>query len=616
VLLSHGPCAKGASFQTGYAATWDRLASGYPEVTRNTTNNYQNFEVADPERWVLHGYACVRVDSCGAGRSPGYVNPCSARETRDFHDCIEWAGTLPWSNGKVGLAGISYYEQNQWQVAATQPAHLAAMCIWEGSSDWCREVARHGGILCTFGEQWYEHVVAPVQYGRGTNGLTNPVTGQLASGDVTLDEATLAANRIDYAELIRTHVLDDDTTRERAPELDRVAVPLLSAANWGGQGLHLRGNVEGFLRAASRQKWLEVPDQPPLLLSIRHADGTFTRRTEASWPVPGTRFTTLYLDNDALAAEPGDAGQVGFDTSQGGVTFITEPLPHETEITRPLAARLFVSSSTTDADLFLVVRAFSPEGEEVVFQGALDSYSALSKGWLRASQRKLDPVRSTPYRPYHSHDETQPLTPGQTYQLDIDIWPTCVVLPRGYRVALSVQGANWKFPGVVNAGRLLNFAVPLQGSGPFQHNDPVDRPAEIFGGHTTVHTGADTASWLQLPIVGRAPGAASAETADLEAHYGGSKTLRAPAVSRSQRQTHGLRRRGERRRHRVRARQPHVVIPVAQRDAPPARAGPVGGLRPDRDGCVGQAAPVGSRPLPLRRTARTPVRALGRTGSG
>ena len=109
---------------------------------------------------------------------------------------------------------------------------------------------------------------------------------------------------------------------------------------------------------------------------------------------------------------------------------------------------------------------------------------------------------STPYRPYHTHDEIQPLTPGQTYQLDIEIWPTSVVLPRGYRVALTVQGADWKFPGVVNTGRLLNFGVPLQGSGPFQHNDLLDRSADIFGGRTTVHTGGDAPSWLQLPIVG------------------------------------------------------------------------------------------------------------------
>jgi uncharacterized protein len=535
VLLSHGPYAKGASFQTGYAATWNRLAAGYPEVTRNTTNRCQNFEVVDPERWVPHGYGVIRFDSRGAGRSPGFLNPFSARETRDLHDCIEWAATLPWCNGKVGLAGISLYAQNQWQVAATQPPHLAAVSVWEGSSDWYRELARHGGIVSTFGAQWYDNVVLPVQYGRGTNGLTNPVTGQLASGDVTLDEQTPAANRIDYGQLISTNVLADEAARERGVQLEKVTVPILSAANWGGQGLHLRGNIEGFLRASSKHKWLEVhgrehwaefytdygvelqrrffdhflhgkdngwDQQPPLLLNIRHADGSFIPRSEPSWPVPNTRFTKFYLDNDTLTTTPGETGKVEFDAAAGGVTFSTEPLEHQTEITGPLAARLFVSSSTTDANLFLVVRAFSPQGEEVLFQGALDSYSAVSKGWLRASHRKLDPARSKPFRPYHTHDEIQPLTLGQTYQLDIEIWPTCVVLPRDYRVALTVQGTDWKYPGVVNAGSLLNFVVPLTGSGPFQHNDPLDRPDEVFGGHTTVHTGGETASWLQLPIVG------------------------------------------------------------------------------------------------------------------
>lgn len=177
-----------------------------------------------------HGYGVIRVDSRGAGRSPGFLNPFSARETQDLHDCIEWAAALPWCNGKVGLAGISY-AQNQWQVAGTPPPHLAAMSAWEGGSDWYRELARHGGIRSTFGQQWYDNVVLPVQYGRATNGLANPVTGQSASGDVTLDEQTLAANRIDYGQLIATHVLDDDTTRERGAQLENVTVPLLSAAN-------------------------------------------------------------------------------------------------------------------------------------------------------------------------------------------------------------------------------------------------------------------------------------------------------------------------------------------------------------------------------------------------
>src|SRR5207253_11156956 len=59
--------------------------------------------VVDPDKWVPDGYACVRVDSRGCGRSPGYVELWSAREAKDFAQCIEWGGKQPWSNGKVGL---------------------------------------------------------------------------------------------------------------------------------------------------------------------------------------------------------------------------------------------------------------------------------------------------------------------------------------------------------------------------------------------------------------------------------------------------------------------------------------------------------------------------------
>ena len=93
------------------------------------------------------GYACVRVDSRGAGRSPGFIDIWSPREAKDIYDCIEWAGTQPWSSGKVGMNGISYFATNQWQVGALRPPHLAALCIWEGFADYYRELARHGGIL-------------------------------------------------------------------------------------------------------------------------------------------------------------------------------------------------------------------------------------------------------------------------------------------------------------------------------------------------------------------------------------------------------------------------------------------------------------------------------------
>src|SRR4029079_7208153 len=126
VLLSYGPYGKWLHFEDGYKTAWDRMALKHPDVMAGSTNKYQSWEVCDPEKWVPDGYVCVRADSRGCGRSPGYVEHWSPRETKDFHECIEWAGTQPWSNGKVGLSGISYYAENQWRGAAVQPGHQEA----------------------------------------------------------------------------------------------------------------------------------------------------------------------------------------------------------------------------------------------------------------------------------------------------------------------------------------------------------------------------------------------------------------------------------------------------------------------------------------------------------
>ena len=186
VILSYGPYAKGLAFQEGYPSAWQRMVEKHPDVAAGSSNKYQNWEVVDPEKWVPHDYACVRVDSRGAGCSPGVIDHFSPRETKDFYDCIEWAGTQPWSNGKVGLNGISYYGINQWHVASLQPPHLAAMCIWEGAADWFRDMTRHGGILSTFWKNWYDMQVKTVQYGAGERGRRSPIHGELVCGPETL----------------------------------------------------------------------------------------------------------------------------------------------------------------------------------------------------------------------------------------------------------------------------------------------------------------------------------------------------------------------------------------------------------------------------------------------
>jgi len=535
VILSYGPYAKGLAFQEGYPSAWQIMTSQHPDVEAGSSNKYQNWEVVDPEKWVPDGYACVRVDSRGCGNSPGFVDHFSPRETRDFAECIEWAGTQPWSNGKVGLNGISYYGINQWQVASTQPPHLTAMCIWEGSADWYRDMTHHGGLLSTFWANWYDMQVKTVQYGLGERGPKNPVTGVPACGDVTLSEDELAANRSDFGADIRSHPLDDDYHRVRSAYWDKINVPFLSAANWGGQGLHPRGNFEGFMRAASDQKWLEAhglehwtefytdygirlqkqffdhflkgedngwDKQSRVKLQVRHVD-KFVERDEKAWPIPRTQWTRLYLAPDGMALTedaPAAAADLSFEALGDGLNFLTEPLDAETEITGPSALKLRVSSTTSDADIFAVLRVFDPDGKEVVFQGAIDPNTPIGQGWLRASHRKLDESLSLPYRPYHTHDERQLLTPGGSVELDIEIWPTSIVIPKGYRIGLSIRGKDYEYAKETGL-RLSNFKNELRGCGAFLHDDPVNRPTDMFSGTTTLQFTAESPPYLLLPVI-------------------------------------------------------------------------------------------------------------------
>jgi uncharacterized protein len=147
-----------------------------------------------------------------------------------------------------------------------------------------------------------------------------------------------------------------------------------------------------------------------------------------------------------------------------------------------------------------VLRVFSPDLKEVVFQGAIDPHTPIGQGWLRASHRRLDKRLSKPWRPYHTHDKKQPLKTGEVVELDIEIWPTCIVVPAGCRIAVTIRGKDYVYGGA-SGGKLSNFKNELTGCGPFLHDDPRDRPSEIFGGTTTLHFGGRTQPYLLLPVI-------------------------------------------------------------------------------------------------------------------
>ncbi len=536
VLMTHGPYGKGLSFQDGYAGMWSTLVDRHPDALAGSTNRYQVWETPDPEKWVIHGYICIRVDSRGAGRSAGTLDLLSARETQDYYECIEWAGMQPWSNGRVGLLGISYYAINQWLVAARRPPHLAAICPWEGASDYYREFTHHGGIVNTWFQKWYPIQVAAVQHGVGERGRRSAVTGELVAGPETLDPSVLQSLTVDHVAEMARRPLFDEWYAERTADLARIEVPVLSATNWA-HDLHTRAGFEAFLAVGTDQKWLEVhgcehwvhfytdyglalqrrffdhflrevdndwDEQPPVMLNVRHVDGTFEQRSEDAWPIDRTTWTKFALrpDSNALSLTAPDRDEfITYPARGPGVTFTAAPFETETEITGPVALTLYLSSSTVDADVFVTLRVIDSSGKDVRLRGAMDPRNVVGAGWLRASHRKLDPHRSLPYRPFHTHDESWPLTPGEVVELQVELWPTSLVVPPGYSIAVTVTGQDFQFRAEPSDPSI--YGIPMRGHAFFLHDDETDRPSSVFDNVMTVLSGPGRESALMLPVVPR-----------------------------------------------------------------------------------------------------------------
>lgn len=529
VIMTFGPYGKDVHLSEFQPAAWTVLRDRYPQILEQSSCKYLVFETPDPELWVPHGYVVVKVDSRGAGKSPGKLDINAPAEFRDFYDAISWAATAPWSSGKIGLLGISYYAAGQWAIAAQRPPYLAALLPWQGTYDFFRDRTRSDGIFSSgFLGRWWARSVLGDQYGNPDSPFHDIDTGERNTGPESLSPEALKANREDYIANVLAHPTLDAWYRERISDLEKIELPTLAVANWGGLALHLRGTIAGYMGIASREKWLKIQSgpyfitfllpetivmqrrffdrylkgidngwekEPRVELDLRAVDDTVKRTiTAAQWPLPQTQWTKLHLDaaTKTLApAVPAAPATVRYEALGPGVTFTTASMERDTEIAGPVKLKLFVASTTDDMDMFATLRAFAPDGTETVFFSSTAPRAPVSQGWLRVSQRALDPARTTEYRPYHTHAQTEKLTPGTVYEIDVEIRPTSVALPQGHRLALTLQGRDFDRPGETRE----------TGTGWFTHEDPRDRPPASFAGTNVIHTGPAQASYLLLPVL-------------------------------------------------------------------------------------------------------------------
>ena len=492
-----------------------------PHDLEEKANPYMNWETANPMWWVPRGYALFRVDTRGSGKSPGMSEPSSYQEAVDCYDCIEWVAKLPWCSGNVGTMGVSYHAAFQWKVAGLQPPSLKAIIPWEGRADQYRDQAYHGGIFAMgFIASWHNRNTAWHLLGKPR--AYNPE----------------AFNNNMLWNYMRND-LDSEFWRQASARWDKVKVPFYSCGNWGGFAMHLRGNTEAFTQAASKHKklrihtgshyhpfhseegridqlrfmdyWLKgidtgIMDEPPVKLEIRTGgvlkpSGAYQFRFENEWPLARTQWTKFHLNIERDASDkkdaiegslvPASAKTVAKATYPGaaatrpgkaprGISFVTPPLEHDTEVTGPIVLKLWVSSSSEDMDIFATIRNIDTEGKDVCEIGQQeDEIACVTKGWLRASHRKLDQEKSTPHRPYHAHDEHQWLKPDEVVECDVEIWPTSMVFRKGHKIRLDIG--------------------------------PVDGIASLYFSHfhadynqgalNSVYSGGDKESYLLLPVI-------------------------------------------------------------------------------------------------------------------
>jgi len=480
----------------GKAIPSKELPSGVP--AGEVTGIYKN-EGPDVGFWAAHGYAVVHPDPRGVNKSEGNIHAWGGVDADDAYDVIEWIAERPWSNGKVGLHGTSWLAIAQWFIAAKKPPHLSAIAPWNGMTDVYRDSFVFGGIPDT----------------RFASDVASTLTGQQQ------------VERFDL--MAQNFPIMNDYWADKAANLEAIRVPAYVGTDTTCD-LHRMGTFEGFRRLGSVEKWLRVnnrqewtdqydPDNqidllhffdrylkdqdngwektPRVRMSILDPGGTDKINVPyAAWPIPGTRYSRLYLDGDTRVLCPApvsSATELTYPANDGQVEF-TYRFEKDTQITGYLKVHLWVEAKdTNEQDLFLLVEKLDSQGNLLVPAAeSVGQYFPVpppgSEGRLRVSMRQLDDKRSTQFLPVQSFRKSDPVPAGTAVAIDVSLLPWSVQFHAGEQLRLIISSDPPLPPGgnVAGPSPMMKALPPLQTKNV---------------GTDSVHSGGRFDSYLQIPII-------------------------------------------------------------------------------------------------------------------
>jgi putative CocE/NonD family hydrolase len=450
-------------------------------------------ETGPIDLYVERGYAYVNMDLRGCGRSGGTFRFLDGAEQHDLYDVVQWIAAQAWCTGKVGGLGQSYFCMMQWFMAAQQPPALACIAAHDGLNDPYRANAYTGGIPGDFfpGYWWHQNRVinrfpaagAGREQETDLNALlaSHPLYDDFwreRSASEILDriEVPLYSSGVWAKHQLHTRGNIDGYRKARGPKKLRMSgVPNAWAANqeFNSREFHERVLLpfyDYYLKGSAT----DYVERPEVEYAVR---GSTAIRTATEWPPATVRYEAWYLSaehtgsvtslNDgtlARTASPGDAltsyaypnpgwvsGVVGFGPGAAGpvfdpvrrvLTFTTPPLDADVEIAGPIKLVLYGASTVADTDFFIKLSDQSPQSEADRARDSNPPAEVVSRGWLRASHRALDPERSTEMEPYHTHAAPEPLVPGRVYRFDISIEPMAYLFAAGHRIRLEIVNGD------------------------------------------------------------------------------------------------------------------------------------------------------------------------------
>jgi predicted acyl esterase len=449
-------------------------------------------ETGPIEFYVAQGYAFVQMDVRGSGRSGGDFVFLGRKDQEDLYDVIEWIGAQDWCTGKVGGIGQSYFCMLQWFMAAQAPPSLACIGAHDGLADAYRAGCYHGGIPCDFfpGYWWYQNRFINRFPAEGpSREQTTDLTAMLAAHP-TYDEFWRERNVWELLDRVTVPVYSSGVwakhqlhTRGNIDAFARVkgekklrlsAAPnaWAAAAEFSSVAFHEKVLLP-FYDHYLKGKETDYAKRPPVEYAVR---GAGVMRQSETWPPRGVRYTAWHLtaeqsesvtslnDGSLTIAPPqgpaattytypvpgwvagvvgfGPNGPPAFDPARRVLTFTTTPLEHDLEIAGPIKLVLYASSTAHDTDFFVKLSDQFPQSASDREKLLNPSFEVVTRGWLRASHRALDPAHSTEMVPYHTHRDPQPLTPGEVYKFEIGLEPQAYRFKAGHRIRLEIVNGD------------------------------------------------------------------------------------------------------------------------------------------------------------------------------